>query len=184
MKEKKKRNRKRDEPQTLEAPPAVEDDPVTPAVVTQGLRAIDQIPRRKRSRLAWLLMTEHTCEGEAFRKRITSVTDLTPKADQESFMRRNWEVLCISKADQESFMRENREVLHFPNPDNLPGLRWWHPDAAMVLLKKHGFWFGGSKKWYEKWRTRFGLTPCTCDIPRRTYSVTKLSQKGAGPTSS
>ena len=152
MKEKKKRNRKRDERQTLEAPPAVEDPPVTPAVVAQGLRALDQIPRRQWSRLAWLFITEHTRQGQTLLGHVIDAIKFTRHADLESFMRQNWEVLRV------------------PNPDNLPGLREWHPDAAIALLREQGFQCGG-RKWYEKWRLRFGLLPCTACKPPRPYSV-------------
>jgi hypothetical protein len=125
-------NTEQDESQTLE------DPPVTPAAVSEGLRAIDQIPRRKWSRLAWLLATEHTREGEAFC--ITNVTDLTPKADLKSFMQRNWESPLS------------------PSLKGKPGLQYWHREAAIELLRQEGFQPGGVK-WYEKWRLRFGLKP-------------------------
>lgn len=142
----KKRNKKRDEPQTplgdwdFDGKPQPPPAPMTPADVDEGKRRLAEIPRRQWSRLAWLFITEHTSHGQMLLGRIIDAIKFTRHADAEKYMRENW----VSPQS--------------PNLKGKPGLQHWHPDAALELLKAEGFgsW---SRKWYEKWRLRWGLKP-------------------------
>jgi len=151
---KKRRNRGHDERRVLGVPPALEDPPVTPAHVDEFVRRIAHIPREKWSRLVYRFMEEQNRkQGDAFWKRVASgTTDLVgrrlkpmPDDRYKSFLTENWDTL-----------------------------REWHPEAVLKLLRGKGLWCGGIK-WYEKERKKLGLLPCTCERPRRSYSVPKPS---------
>jgi hypothetical protein len=126
--------------------------------VDRFLRTLAQHPPEEWSDESWDIIKSCTREfGDEFWRRLAmGTTDLVKRRLKAPPDDRRTRTI--------SFLQDNWEALQFPNPDNKPGLREWHPDVVIELLKAKGLKHY-SRKTYEKLRQKLHLKPS------RTYTV-------------
>jgi hypothetical protein len=117
---------------------------------TRVLKRLAHTPPNQWPDWAWAAIIRATREqGAVFWKRLCSgTTDLARRRLEPD---RDDSVV--------PFLRDNWDALKDSNPGNLPGLREWHPLAAIKFLQdKKGFWCG-HLSWYKNLRLSLGLKP-------------------------